>query len=280
MRYVSFLFLFFLPFLLHPKILTDFKNPDSVLVDEETGYIYVSNINGSPVARDDNGFISRISPDLQTVTLRYLDGALNEFELNAPKGMAIKNGMLYVADIDVIRGFDLKERINVQNIHLSPYGAKYLNDLVFTPDGKLLATDTVYNAIFQIEIGKGIRVKILFHSPLLKNPTGISCSPKGIVYFLSATGSNIWEYCGGTIKKKLGERTYYRYLEDLNLDGEGNIYFTDFLLGKIFRLGKEGRLSTFPGNFYSPTSIYIDSKRKRMFIVESSVNRVQVIDLE
>ncbi len=275
-----FILFFLLPFSLYPYLLTNFKNPDSILIDEKTGYIYVSNINGSPLARDDNGFISRISPDLKLVTPRFLDGALNEYELDAPKGMAIWEGVLYVADIDTIRGFDLKERVNVQNINLAPYGAKYLNDLAFTPQGELLATDTRINAIFEIKIGKGIQVKKILHSPILANPTGIVALPTGKIYFLSAGKSNIWEYWEGKLERKLGERVFYRYLEDLDYDKDGNIYFTDFSLGRIFRLDIKGRVSTFPGTFRSPGGIAFDRKKNRLMVVEFALDAVRVIDLE
>lgn len=191
MRSISLLIFLFLPRILFSFYLLDFKNPDRVIVDPENECIYVSNVNGAPLARDDNGFISRISPDFKVVSLHFLDGALNDYELNAPKGMAIKDGILYVADIDTIRGFDLHKRVNVQNIELAPYGAKYLVDLVFTKEGKLLVSDTAANTIFQIELGKGIIVRKLLHSPLLKGPTGLSVLPDGRILIVSSQGSNI-----------------------------------------------------------------------------------------
>ena len=36
-----------------------FSNPFGVTVDTNTNYIYVTNVNGGPNKRDDNGFISR-----------------------------------------------------------------------------------------------------------------------------------------------------------------------------------------------------------------------------
>ncbi len=281
MKNISLLVFLLIPALLFAFYLRDFKNPNRVIVDPATDYIYVSNVNGAPVARDDNGFISRITPDFKVVTLHFLDGALNDYELDAPKGMAIKDGILYVADIDTIRGYDLKKRINVQNINLAPYGAKYLVDLVFTRRGELLVSDAAANAIFQVTLGKGIIVSKFLHSPLLKGPTGLAVLPDGRLVIVSSRGSNIWEYKkGGKFHRLLEKRTYYRYLEDVDYDKYGNLYFTDFSTGRIFRLDKNGRVSTFPGTFFSPRGITIDRKNNKMFVVEFSLDRVDVIDLE
>ena len=280
MKKISLLIFLFLPLLLFPFHLLDFKNPDRVIIDPKTGCIYVSNVNGAPLARDDNGFISRISPDFKVVSLHFLDGALNEYELNAPKGMAIRERILYVADIDTIRGFDLNKRVNVQNIELAPYGAKYLVDLVFTKEGKLLVSDTAADTIFQIELGKGIIVRKFLHSPLLKGPTGLSVLPDGKVLIVSSQGSNIWVYGEGKFQRLLEERAYYRYLEDVDYDRKENLFFTDFSTGRIFRLDKKGRVSTYPGTFFSPRGITIDRKNNRVFVVEFSLDRVNVFELE
>ncbi|NOZ64145.1 MAG: hypothetical protein GXO71_04310 [Caldiserica bacterium] len=281
MKNVYWLVFLLIPTLVFASYLRDFKNPNRVIIDPATNSIYVSNVNGAPLARDDNGFISRITPDFKVVTLHFLDGALNDYELDAPKGMAIKEGILYVADIDTIRGYDLNKRINVQNINLAPYGAKYLVDLVFTRDGELLVSDAAANTIFKVTLGKGIIVNKFLHSPLLKGPTGLTVLPDGRLVIVSSRGSNIWEYKkGGKFHRLLEERAYYRYLEDVDYDKYGNLYFTDFSTGRIFRLDKKGRVSTFPGNFYSPRGITIDRTNNRVFIVEFSLDRVDVIDLE
>ena len=281
MKYLSsFLLLILFTLRIFAFYLTDFKNPNRLIIDKKTGYIYVSNMNGSPLAKDDNGFISRISPDFKIVTLRYLDGALNDYELDAPKGMAIKNGIIYVADINVVRGFDLEKRVNVQNIDLAPYGAKYLVDLAFTPQGKLLVSDASYNAIFEITFKKGASVRVFLHSPLLKSPSGIAVLPDGGVLIVSSRGGNIWEWDKGKFHGLLEKRTYYRYLEDVDYDKERNLYFSDLPLGRVFRLDRKGRISTFPGTFFSPQGITIDRKNKRMFVVESGIDKVDVIEME
>src|SRR5687768_18220722 len=65
-----------------------FSTPESAFYDEAADVYLVSNINGSPAAKDDNGFISRVSPD-GTPTLKWIDGAAPNVTLHAPKGLAV-----------------------------------------------------------------------------------------------------------------------------------------------------------------------------------------------
>ena len=70
-----------------------FQTPESVQHDVATDTYLVSNINGSPLDKDDNGFISKLSPEGQVINLKWIDGAAADVELNAPKGIGISNGI-------------------------------------------------------------------------------------------------------------------------------------------------------------------------------------------
>jgi predicted small lipoprotein YifL len=83
-----------------------FATPESVLYDPAADVYLVANINGSPSDEDDNGFISRLSPDGTLIELLWIDGQDEGVTLDAPKGMAIIGDTLYVADISRVRSFD------------------------------------------------------------------------------------------------------------------------------------------------------------------------------
>ena len=56
--------------------------------------IYVSNVNGEANAADGNGYISKLSVQGEVQEKEWVTG------LNAPKGLALHDGNLYVSDID------------------------------------------------------------------------------------------------------------------------------------------------------------------------------------
>ena len=62
-----------------------FLTPESVFHDSAQDIYFVSNINGSPTAKDNNGFISRLRPDGAVENLKFIEGGKNGVTLNAPK---------------------------------------------------------------------------------------------------------------------------------------------------------------------------------------------------
>src|SRR5688500_12348840 len=76
-----------------------FATPESVLYDADADLYLVSNINGKPLDVDDNGYISKVSPDGKIADGKWIDGAKDNVKLDAPKGMAITGGVLYDSDI-------------------------------------------------------------------------------------------------------------------------------------------------------------------------------------
>ena len=140
-----------------------FKVPESVLYLPKTGYIYVSNVNGKPAAKDGNGFISLLNQKGEILKLKWAVG------LNAPKGMAIKGKHLFVSDIDRLAEIDLRTG-KIVRFFPAP-GAKFLNDVVVGPDGKIYVTDTGLGAVFILQSGK---LQVWKKDPLLKGANGLA----------------------------------------------------------------------------------------------------------
>ena len=93
---------------------------ESTLFDPAAGVIYASNIEGHHSQKDKKGSITKMKPDGSVTQLKWVTG------LNAPKGMALLNGKLFVTDIDElveinVAGGKIAKRYPVA-------GAKFLND--------------------------------------------------------------------------------------------------------------------------------------------------------
>jgi sugar lactone lactonase YvrE len=119
------------------------STPESVLWDAGRKLWYVSNINGSPVAKDGNGYILRLTADgARMDSLPYINGTDADITLNAPKGMALVGDTLWVADIDAVRAFDVNTGKAVTTLELGAQGATFLNDVAAGPDGRIYITDS------------------------------------------------------------------------------------------------------------------------------------------
>lgn len=119
---------------------------ESVLYDKENDVLYVANINGAPDGKDGNGFISKVSLDGKVTEAQWVKG------IDAPKGMGIANGKLFVTDIDRVHEIDLKSGKITKTHKLT--GAKFLNDITTDAAGKVYVSDTGGGTISVIENGK------------------------------------------------------------------------------------------------------------------------------
>lgn len=76
-----------------------FSDPEGVALAPDGAY-FISNVAGEGEAKDGAGWISKLSVDGEIIAARFIDG------LDGPKGMAVRGGVLYVADIDAVKTFD------------------------------------------------------------------------------------------------------------------------------------------------------------------------------
>ncbi len=121
------------------------KTPESVLFNPKNNFLYVSNINGQAADKDGNGSIGKVGLDGKIMNVEWVKG------LNAPKGMGLYNGMLWVADIDQVVGINtatatIEKRIPVK-------GATFLNDIAIDSKGIIYVSDTRVNKVYSIDNG-------------------------------------------------------------------------------------------------------------------------------
>ena len=157
--------------------LSSFDTPESFIVDPEDGSYYVSNINGDPLAKDGNGYISKINSTGSPIIQKFIGGKTEEALLNAPKGLVIIGKKIYVTDIDAVKGFDKETRKPTEVFDLSKFQVKFLNDIAADDKGFLYVSDTMTNRIFKINIGKGGDVSVLKIASELGGPNGLFFNP-------------------------------------------------------------------------------------------------------
>lgn len=123
-----------------------FANPESALADVEAGIIYVSNVNGAPDGKDGNGYISKVGLDGKITAEKWATG------MDAPKGLALTGGKLYVADIDRLHEIDTKDGKVLTSYPAKD--AKFLNDVAADGKGNVYVSDMATNVIWRLSEGK------------------------------------------------------------------------------------------------------------------------------
>ena len=146
------------------------KTPESALYDSKTNKIYISNINGQPSEKDGNGFISILDADGKVNKNPWITG------LNAPKGQAVYDGNLYVADIDELVVISIKESKIIKRYKIE--NAKFLNDVTVSEDGTIYVSDMMDHKIYALTSGK---MELWLNDKLLENANGL-WAEKGQLY--------------------------------------------------------------------------------------------------
>jgi sugar lactone lactonase YvrE len=215
-----------------------FLAPESALYDPAGDVVYVANVNGPPGDKDGNGFISRVGTDGAVQKLDWVPG------LHAPKGMAIRGGRLYVADIDALVEIDLATGAIVAR-HEDPT-AKFMNDVAAGPDGAIFVSDSFTNRIYRFSDDK---LEVWLEDPALDSPNGLFIEPdRVIVGSLGVFGEQPRPGKLLAVSMADGKVSVLMdavgHLDAVESDGAGGFYLTDWPGGKILRYSAAGGLST------------------------------------
>jgi DNA-binding beta-propeller fold protein YncE len=229
---------------------TDLKNPESVIYGPKHNVLFVSNVNGKPDQKDQNGFISKVSPS---------NGSIIELNwitrLNAPKGLAISNdnNRLYVSDITDVVEIDIASG-QIINRFNAP-GSAFLNDVVSDNQGNIYVSDTDTNTIYKLDTNTKDRsstssLQVWLQNPLLNGPNGLHIDNNKNRLIVASLG-------------------------DLSKPGAG-IEVVDLKNKTISTLGKEGTTSPFGGL----DGIVSDATETHYHITDNPAGKVYVVNAD
>jgi len=262
------------------------QTPESVLYDPQADVYLVSNINGSPVEKDDNGFISRVSPEGTVVALKWIDGAAAGVTLHAPKGLGLRGDTLFVADIDEVRLF---HRATGAPLGSRPVpGATFLNDLAVGPDGTVYFTDsglkagpqgfapTGTDAVYRFDAtGRPVAVA---QDTSLGRPNGVLADSAGLVVVTFGSGA-VYRLDAA------GKRTDLPKPPAGSLDGvvrlaDGSLLASSWDGQAVYRLASGAAAwTTAVDSVESPADIGYDPKRLRVLIPLFTPSEVRVLSV-
>jgi hypothetical protein len=260
------------------------STPASATYDAASDRYLISNVAGKLTARDGNGFISAFSPAGTIAQNRWIVGGANGVTLNAPKGLVVKQNLLYVADIDTVRAFDANS--GAPRGALEVPGAVYLAGMAVSADGRVLVADagvhikddgsldTVNDgAIWTIDAidrppGK-LAVKGSLGGPsaleaLADGGLRVATLASGAMYRVDPSGKKVDE-----LKTERGQ-----------LDGivsiENKIYVSSWGARAVYRRIEGGTIAVQLSGLQTPGGLALDRKRNRIVVPLLGADRVEV----
>jgi sugar lactone lactonase YvrE len=263
------------------------QGPESVRYDRDLDVWFVSNVNGTPLKKDNNGYISRLRPDGTPYTLKFIEGGKKGVTLNAPKGLAINGDTLWVADIDVARAFNKRTGALIANV--SAQGrAKFLNGAAVGPDGAIYMTDT--GIIFGtdgsvshpgpdqvLRITRG-GATAAFTSQKLEGPNGITWDQeKQRFVIVSFMGKGIYGWKPGD-KDVESIGTGPGQQDGVAILSGGRVLATSWADSSLFVV-QNGKATKVASGVASPADIDVDTKDSRVAVPQLMVNKIQFFEV-
>jgi hypothetical protein len=260
-----------------------FSTPESVLHETASDVYFVSNINGAPAAADGNGFISRLSPAGEVLELKWIDGEAEGVTLNAPKGMAVTAGMLWVSDIDCVRMFDVTSGEPAGEVCVE--GAAFLNDLAAHPDGSgVLLTDSGLDAQFAPTGADAVyHVTADGYAAVIEDeafgaPNGIATTAAGDVLVVTFMSGQVFRVTG------LNEKEEVLAVEGAQFDGvevlaDGRVLVSNWATSCVHLLDTDGTLTCAMPDLEAPADIGFDATRGHVLVPLFNANEVRIIPL-
>ena len=255
-------------------ISTGFSQPEAVRYDPGQDVYFVGNWGpGSPEARDNNGYISRVNPDGVIDQLRFISGATGGVTLHAPRGMAIVGDTLWVVDADAVRGFHRRTGAALATVGFSAYKLGFLNDVAAGSDG-IYVTDTGTDHIYRIAGGK---ISVALTSSTLGGPNGITWDAAGSRFIVVPYGGEAvikaWTP-GSTTLTDIGRSTGSKY------DGvevlPGNRVLVASQADSSLHLFSNGSGRPIIRTGGDPADIAVDTKRNRVAVPFVDRNLVEI----
>lgn len=266
-----------------------FQSPQSAVFDAVADVYLISNVSGGPADADNDGFISKVSPDGSLLELRWIDAVSSTTTLNAPKGMALVGETLFVADIDVVRAFDRSSGKALGDVSVA--SATFLNDVAAAPDGTLYVSDTGLgkgkrpgeliangsDAVYVIDAQRS--VKALAHGSELRQPNGLIAERSGVL--VATASGELYRLDAKGVRSPIGKTAVG--LDGLVQTPGGRLIVSSWESSTVL-LSKAppappGEFEPLITELTSPTDLGYDARRRQLIIPLFKENALYIQEL-
>lgn len=134
--------------------------PEAPVFAPDSSFLFLSMVDGHPLQADGKGQIAKIGLDGKIINLDWVTG------LDAPKGMGLYKGKLYIADLTVLAVVDIEKAKVVERIPVED--SRLLHNIYIDADGVVYVSD-----LFTGKVHKVINGKVSTYLENLQGPMGV-----------------------------------------------------------------------------------------------------------
>lgn len=260
------------------KVFGSFGFAESVTYDATRNLIVVMNAGTPPKDNkpaDNDGYVSLLNPDGSVHTSKWIGATRDGLTLNDPLGSCIAGGLLYVADINVVRTFDMATGTPGRVYPVE--GATFLNGIAVTKDGTIFVSNTKPDSILYKITASGEASKFVAGEPL-KLPNGVAIDTEGNVVVVNVGDNAVLTYgLDGKLLKT--EKTVEGGNDGIVVLADGTKYVSSVRFGSVsvIKPGQEAKIIA--SGIPSAASMGYDSKQNQLVIPMNPNNAVAFIKL-
>lgn len=239
--------------------------PESIVYYPDGNYYLVSNKG--------NGTISKFFMDESNST--FATGLI------APKGLTIIGDTLFIADVTNLVALDIKTGNKLFTRPIT--GSAFLNDICSDSSKYLYLTDTQMNTIFKFELSTQEITTLQLKGNIIA-PNGIIYKDGKLLGVSMMIDSPIWQVDLSTNVVTNLKTTTYDYLDGIQTDGKGNIFFSAWVntsqngKGIVYKINDNfsGDFTQVADGLSGPADILINNNI--LFIPEMNANKITIVD--
>ena len=271
----------FVPLSSNVKVFGSFGFAESVTYDADRNLIVVMNAGTPPKdgkPADNDGYVSLLNPDGSVHTAKWIGATRDGLTLNDPLGSCIQNGLLYAADIDVVRTFDMKTGAPGRVYPVE--GATFLNGIAVAKDGTIFVSNTKPASIVYKITPSGEVSKFVDGKPL-DLPNGVAIDTEGnvVVVNVSATDNNVLTFDPASGKLLKTEQAVEAGNDGIVVLADGTKYVSSVRYGSVSEIKPGQKAKIIASGIPSAASMGYDSKQNQLLIPMNPNNSVAFIKL-
>ncbi len=261
------------------------QHPQSFIAHPSGDAYFIANANGEPGQSDHNGFISKLDRHGVVLDLHFIQGGRGNTILHSPHGMAVVGDTLYVADINVVRGFHAASGRPTVTVAFQPFRVEALTDLIADGVGQLFVLDTTGNAVYHIDPHDHHAVSLYVRHEDLASPRGLAVHPtSGRLLVASLDHGTVMEVAEDRTVAEVVSNSLltgrFRNLSGIDFDQYGSMYLSDLTAGKIWRRQPDQSMQVIAEFLISPAGVKIDRRQHRILVPYLYANGAEMNGLE